>query len=268
MLDWWGDGRLEWFQMTPDQKQVFLLGTVSNTPAPAIWKCNLESGGWQSVVSSSDYPSPLAQAVDTSSRNLSLEGSSATYTFFRPANFHPGKKYPLLIGDTTISTSIYGEPFMKGVAACGAIVAVVDRPNWTPGLDLWAQNVSLLYDDLKRDPAVDMSRVYLFAVSAETHYCSELMRTNPAPWRGVILLNPSELPDFSQSPWFQPRPKMLLDAGAEEHEDDRFQQYQLRALNWGVLVEYHTHPGETHRMVGSIGRLERVREEKHFIFEE
>jgi hypothetical protein len=110
--------------------------------------------------------------------------------------------------------------------------------------------------------------VYLFAVSAETHYLSQMVATNSAPWRGLILLNPGELPDFSKLPRFQPRPKILLDDGGEEHQEDRFKQFQRDALNYGVVVEFYLHPGETHRLVGRDARLERVREEMRFIFEE
>ena len=83
-----------------------------------------------------------------------------------------------------------------------------------------------------------------------------------------MLLNPSELPDFSKLPVFQARPKMLLDAGGEEHEEDRFKKYQKDALNSGVIVEFYTHLGETHRTVGIDAKLQRSRELMRFIFEE
>ena len=54
-------------------------------------------------------------------------------------------------------------------------------------------------------------------------------------------------------------PKMLLDDGGEQHEEGRFKQFQLDALDAGVVVGYYLHPGETHRMVGEAGGLERVR---------
>jgi len=157
---------------------------------------------------------------------------------------------------------------MTGMAACGACVAVVERRWWPTGIEQWAQNVQALYASLKRDPSVDTKRVYLFAASAETEYLSKMVETKPAPWRGLILLNPSQLPDFSKSPWFQSRPKILLDAGGEEHMEGRFKQYQTNALNSGVVVEFFSHPGETHRTVGVDAKLNRARELKHFIFEE
>jgi hypothetical protein len=268
LLQLWGNGNFDWFKVTSDQKQVFLLGSISNEPAPGIWRCDLASDTLRPVLSSSDYASPDAQAVTVMHESMSVSGGNVTYTIYRPANFDPHKKHPLLIGDTAIDTSIYTEPFMTGVAACGATVAVVDRPNWTPGLDQWAQNVQALYEQLKSDPTVDTRRVYVFAVSAETHYLSQMVATNSAPWRGIILLNPSQLPDFSQSPRWQPMPKMLLDDGGEQHEEERFKRFQKDALNSGVVVEFYLHSGETHRMVGEAGRLERVQEEMRFIFEE
>ena len=264
LLQLWGNGSFDWFRATP--KQLFLFGNISNAPAGGIWRCDLESGAWHPVISSSDNPS--GQAVTALRQTMNLPGGNPTCTIYRPANFDKKKKYPLVIGDTMITDAIYGEPFMTGMAACGAVVAVVERPWWPVGIEQWAQNVQGFYEQLKNDPTVDTRRVYLFAASAETHYLSQLVETNPAPWRGLILLNPSQLPDFSKLPLFQERPKMLLDAGGEEHEEARFKQYQAKALASGVVVEFYTHPGETHRMVGTGPKLERARELKHFIFEE
>ena len=261
-------GNYEWFQVTPDQKQVFVLGNLTNQPVPGIWRYDVASEAWHPVISASDYPSPQARGVVTLQRALSSSSGNVTVTIYRPANFNPHKKYPLLIGDTVVDTSIYGAPFLKGVAACGATVAVVERPYWAGGIEQWAENVQGLYDQMKNDPSVDASRVYLFAVSAETYYCSQLVEANPAPWRGVLLLTPSQLPDFSGLSPFQSRPKILLDAGREEQEDDRFKQYQLDALTSGVLVEYYTYPGETHFVVGTDYTFGRVMEEKRFIFGE
>ena len=56
--------------------------------------------------------------------------------------------------------------------------------------------------------------------------------------------------------------------GGDNINGDRLKQFQKEALNAGIVVEFYTHPGETHRMVGTTANLERARELKHFIFEE
>ena len=60
------------------------------------------------------------------------------------------------------------------------------------------------------------------------------------------------LPDLSKAPALQTRPKILISAGGEEHEDVRFKKFQQERLTQsGVLVKYIVHPTETHRMVVS-----------------
>jgi len=154
------------------------------------------------------------------------------------------------------------------MAGCGAFVAIVERNNWGQDIEQWADNVLNLYQTLKNDPAIDTSQVFLFGASAETEYMGQLAEKKPGLWKGMILLNPGRLPDFSGSPLFQSRPRILLSAGGEEREDAKFKKYQQDALQWGVLVEFQIAPGETHRFVGKTGKLKRAEAVMRFIFEE
>jgi acetyl esterase/lipase len=96
----------------------------------------------------------------------------------------------------------------------------------------------------------------------------ELAETKPALWRGVILCNASTGPDFSKSPDYQRRPRVYIDAGSDEHAEDRLKQYQESALAHGGLVEFYIYPGENHQIVSIAAKLERTRHMVHFIFEE
>jgi len=144
----------------------------------------------------------------------------------------------------------------------------VERKSWFWAIEDWETNVLNLYEKIKLDPAVDSGRVYLYATSAETKYMSDLVEKTPGLWRGLVLLNPGQLPDFSKSPRLQARPKILLSAGGDENEEDRFKQYQANALAWGVRVEYIIAADEPHRMIGKAAKLERAEAVEHFIFEE
>jgi hypothetical protein len=258
----------DWFKMTSDQKQVFLFGTISNEPAPGIWRYDLASDGWHQVITSSDCPSPHAQAVVALHRTLKLPGGNVTYAIFRPANFDRHKKHPLVIGDTLLTDPIYGESFMTGMAACGATVAVVERAWWTAGIQQWPQNVQALYEQLKHDPTVDSRQVYLFAAGDETPYLCQLVETDPAPWRGLIVTGSGQLPDFSDAPPFQLRPKILVCFGELLRQGDQLDGYQQDMLPQGALVEYVVSPGETMRYVGEAAKRERIETMERFIFEE
>ena len=109
---------------------------------------------------------------------------------------------------------------------------------------------------------------FLFGASAETEHISKFMTNSPGLWKGAIFLNPTQLPDFSKSPLFQNRPKILISAGGQEHEEARFKKYQMDSLNCGVLVEYDLSAGEGHHFVGNAGQLERATAMRRFIFDE
>jgi predicted esterase len=96
----------------------------------------------------------------------------------------------------------------------------------------------------------------------------EFIAKSPRPWKGAILLNPIDLPDFSKSPQFQPRPKILISSGSEEHQEARIKKYQADALNYGAVVEFIIHPGENHTLVGNAAQLSRTQAIMRFIFEE
>jgi hypothetical protein len=263
-----GHGTFEWFRITPDQKQLFLFGNISNEPAAGIWRCDLASGTWHPVISSSDDPSVNARAVVTSHRTLKLPGGNVNYTIYRPANYSRHKNYPLVLGDTVLTDAIYGNQFMTSMAAGGATVAVVERAWWPVGIQQWEQNVQALYDQLKNEPTVDTRQVYLFAAGDETPYLCRLVEPNPAPWRGLIITGSGRLPDFSDAPRFQLRPKVLVCFGEQLRQGDQLDGYQQDMVLQGAFVEYVVSPGETMRYVGQAAKRERIEAMAHFIFEE
>ena len=85
----------DWFKVTADQKQLFLFGTISNEPAPGIWRYDLATDAWHPVISSSDNPSIYARAVVTTHINLKLPGGGqVTCAIYRQANFDKIKSIP------------------------------------------------------------------------------------------------------------------------------------------------------------------------------
>jgi dipeptidyl aminopeptidase/acylaminoacyl peptidase len=265
-------GNLRWFQATPEGDKLLILGTFSNEPAEAIWQYDLAAGTLRPLVPGSDHPSALAQNLEPSQTTLRLpSGRNVRCTLYTPPHLDAHKKYPLVLGYThfgTFADGAFGRMWLPALAACGAYVVVVDRASWDGGIENWGENVGGAYQTLIQNPRIDASRVYLFAASKETHYLSEFVTQAPRRWRGLILLNPSELPDFAGNPRREPKPKVLISAGAEEHEEARLSNYQDDSLKSGVVVETEVAAGESHMFVGNLAQLERTRAMMHFIFEE
>jgi hypothetical protein len=265
-------GNVDWIEAMPQGNQLLVQCTVSNELSSGIWQYDIKGDQFQPLVSYSDYPSKYAKNVDPQYGFIALpSGEKLNYLLYFPANFDPHKKYPLVIGGTpfwAVSRLPHGRPWLPPIATCGAFVATVDRADWFNGIEKWGDNVLTVYENLIKNPCIDPHRVYLFSSSAETTYMGRFMAQSPGLWRGGILLNPTELPDFSQSPPLQPKPKMLVIAGGEEQEQGRLNEYQKEALKSGVITEVVLAPDEGHRFVGKAAHIQRLQEMERFIFEQ
>jgi len=249
-----------------------ILGTLTNEPSAGIWQYDLTTSRLKVVVDASEYPSSYAKNVTSFESFFQLPGGGEICcTVYPPANFDYRKKYPLVLGDTyfgSVLNGAHGRLWVPAVANGGAFVVIVNRWSWFGDIENWERNVMLAYRNFTHDPRIDSSQVYLFGASAETPYLSQCLARSPGLWRGAIFLNPSGLSDFSNSPRFQTRPRILISAGGEEHEEDRLKKYQADVLKDGVLVDFISHPGEWHHLVGNDAQLARTRAIMHFIFEE
>jgi hypothetical protein len=268
---WFEPQSLNWFKATDDGQKLFFGGTVSNEPSAEIGQYDLGSGQFQTAVPFADYPSVYAKNLQSYQVSLTLpSGRTVTCTVFPPAHFDPHKKYPLLLADTQFSVAVngaHGRLWIPAISTCGAYVVFIERYSWWQ-LDNWESDILGVYHELTKDPAIDRQRVFVFGSSAETKYLSKLLTDSPGLWNGAIFLNPSELPDFTQSIPFQLRPRILISAGGDENQDYRIKKLQVNALNFGMMVDYIIHPGEGHHLVGNAAQLERTRAIMHFMFEE
>jgi len=257
------------FTPAPDGKKIMVWGVLSNEPGPGVWECDLDANQTASVLSFTKHPTRYVKEIKYSSGEIKLpSGSNVTVTLFYPLNFNPHKKYPLILGDTVVTDALHGTWLHTGEAAGGAFVAIVNRRWWPTEIEKWEPYVRGYYDLLQIEPSIDTGRVYLFSASAETQYMNQLLEKTPNFCVGAIYLNPGSLPDFAKTPPLKKRPRIFINAGGEEHEEDRFKQYQEQALKAGAIVEYYTHPTENHRFVGSVAKETRLQALNHFIFEE
>jgi hypothetical protein len=90
---------------------------------------------------------------------------------------------------------------------------------------------------------------------------------DPKPWKGLILLNPTRLPDLQALSKAEFPPKVLISLGALEGSN-RVRDYQLTGMKRGVRVEYYTHEGSAHILLGKKVLGERAEAMAKFVFED
>lgn len=260
---------IENLTVTADGRQAFLLGTMTNEPAAGIWHFNLETEVLRSVAAYSDWPSTHARKIEPL-RDFILT-DSGKYTIYLPADFyeHPKRKYPLVIGDTDFgfaARGAYGRMWAPAMAACNAFVVIVNRKDWFGGLDQWGERVTAAVEELSTRLPIDQDRMFLFAVSAETTYAGRFLTNTSSRWRGIMFLNPSGLPEFSNLPSFQPMPKVMVSVGELERREKQLKEFQQKALQAGVLMDVAMAPGEKHHLVGNAAQRQRTRAMINFVF--
>ena len=263
---------VEEMTVSSDSRQLIFRGTTNNEPSTGIWGYDFAAAQLKCVVPYGNQLSTYVKQENPSKSSLSTaSGQTVDYYVIPPMNAdqHPHRKYPLVIGDTQlwVMRGTQG-PWVSAVTACDAYVVVVDRRGWFDGIENWSANVMAVYSEVTKSLPIDKDRVFLFGASAETRYVSECLEKTPGLWQGAILLNPSGLPDFSQSPIGQRRPRLLISAGAAENEEKRLEKFQSDALQSGVLVDYTIAPGEGHHFIGHAAQYQRTKDIARFIFEE
>lgn len=270
-------GKVDAMAASLNGRKLFVVGAISNEPASSIWEYDADSGKLDCVVAGQDYPSSYASRVPSRQMAINLGGRKFNYHVFEPPGLNPDAhhKYPLIIGDTLFKTldpayqnRVHGPYWAPMLANAGAFVVIVERPGaWLNEIDRWQEYVRWIHEKMLRNPTIDPDRVYLFATSAETAYLARLVDEDPKPWKGLILLNPGQMPNLEALSKAEFPPKILISQGALEGTN-RVQKYQLAGMKRGVRVEYYTHEGSAHILLGKKVLGERAEAMAKFVFED
>lgn len=269
------NGNVDGLDASGDGKKLFIVGAVSNEPAPSIWEYSTTSGELLCLVPGLDHPSPYAIRVPSHEFTVNLNGEIFNYHVYEPVGLNPNahKKYPVLIGDTLFKVldpayenRVHGPYWAPMLANAGAYVVIVERPgSWGNQMERWPDYVDWVYKKMMENPTIDPSQVYLYATSAETMQLSNYVQNYPQPWNGLILLSPAALPDLRALSKLRLPPKILISQGLLEGTN-RIYQYQIEALRGGTRVEYYTHENNAHILLGKKAMGERAEAMMKFVF--
>lgn len=255
-----------------ESSRVYTLADESSEPA-GIWRCDGNSGDVTCVLTpwgNRDVDFHF-QPVSTEWAHYKDSGGrthAARFDLVAPANLSPHKKYPLLIGTASYEwTPIPHCVYAQCLANCGSYVALVNY-HWNnttaAGVDVYTNNVLAVYDELAKNPNIDKSRIFIFGFSAGTEVVSELVKNYPGRWRGIMLLNPSPLPDVEAGM----TSRVLATAGSGEGEEDRFRRYQEELFKAGIPMDWHIHENAQHVVRDQAAMYERTLWMANMVFDE
>jgi hypothetical protein len=238
---------------------LYIAGDLA-AEMPGIWKYDFNSGEYNRVVSAWDHPLKYARLVGAQSGALTnADGKASQYLMWQPAHFEAGKKYPLIIGQTCY---FQWQPYPQVAANAGSYFMLVTRPTWFDGLENWRDDVMRAYALAVKNPNVDTNRIYLYGVSGENFYLSQLLAENTNLWRGAILFVPEAV---SMSPNVGISRLLIVDGAVDGKAATILTQNGDRLAEAGISVNLSLVKGAAHVFKSTTVERESDRQLARFI---
>jgi predicted esterase len=260
-------GRFEWPGMVETFKlsgnHLFFTG---NRPGetPSIWQFDINSKEVQQVVPSLNERIKYSKiAIPSTGMITNALGDKIGYHLWEPAHVFPGKKYPLLIGQTHYDFNVWF-PYQQVAVNGGYYFASADRVSWSERLDEWVPDVKALYAVLAKNPNIDTNHVFLFGISWETAWIADLIAEKPDLWSGAILLSPVRMPDLSNSHLAR---MFVADGRDDNNPEQQLINYQYEAAKAGIPVKLVIQNGVQHITRSIATERERTRQFAQFLLE-
>jgi hypothetical protein len=239
---------------------LYIEGFRTNE-APGVWDYNIHSREPNLVVSVLEHPLRYASIVGADTLVFTnSNGKQKRCLLWPPSHIAVGKKYPLIIGQQPYA---WWQACPQIAANGGCYFALVDRPSWFEDLENWEDEVMKVYGLMAKNPNVDTNQVFLYGMSAETSYVSNLLSEKPDLWRGAILFNPTGTPDPSA---IRISSMLILDGTDDGDAIKRWTDYQNKAALEGITVKLAYVEGAQHVSHSTATEHQKSEEFARFLF--
>jgi hypothetical protein len=218
---------------------LYFIGNQADEP-PGIWRYDIDQEKVRCLVSTMNRDFNPHRVVSPMSGVLTNRlGAVIRYLVWQPRTVVAGRKYPIIL----CQTPYLWFSFPHLAAYQGYFFGLVQRPAPDDRTIVnWPDDVTALYNELARNPAVDTNRVFLYASTAEAHLLNQLAAEKPGFFKGAILLSPLALPELSDLPGAS----LFIAAGEEEDNGKavkRLASYQDAACARGIPVRLFIQKG-------------------------
>ena len=257
-FDW--DGMVEDFKLAGNF--LYFVGNRANE-TPAVWQYDLRDAKVRCLapnpIDGFRFAKVVSPVIGTAT---TPQGRKISFHLWKPKALVGGKKYPLIIGQT----HYVWNPYQQIAPEAGYYYATVDRATWADNIDNWPEDVMTLHDLLAKEPGIDTNRVYLSAFSAEALDVVQVLAVRPDICKGVILFNPSAMPDLSNAKFS----RLLVFGGKDDDAGipvAQLEESQDTLAKAGVQVTLIIQEGAQHVARSVATERERARQFAKFLME-
>ena len=226
---------------------LFFMGNPADD-TPGLWQYNTTDQQVKCIVPGRKEKLKFAKVVaPVTSKGTDLAGKEMIYHLWEPAVIRPGKKYPLILGQ-----SLHDWNFYPQIAAnAGFYYATPNVTNWFTQIVAWPEEIAGLYEVLSKNPNIDTNQVYFLAFSAQAGYLNQVLESKPHLCKGLILFHPAGFPDLS----LLYNPRILVLGGSDDPNSpaNELLRQQDEAFRLGIPIHLFIQDGVRHfnRSIGS-----------------
>jgi len=165
-------------------EHLYILGTQTNEP-PGLWDYNVNSELLNCLLPALPPLRYAAFAAVTYHVTTNDLDQAVGYYIWAPTCLIPGKKYPLMLGQSTYRWVLEAEV----AANSGYYFAMAERPTWSSErFRNWGEDVQSVCTALIKNENIDTNRIVLSSTStAEGWPLQQLMENDPAFAAGAFL---------------------------------------------------------------------------------
>lgn len=250
--------------------EVLVHASMTNEP-PGLWRIRLSNVDEPELIWAPWGTNRFAINIQRVIKGWAPFGSGrkAEFELLAPANFKPGRKYPLVLGPATYDWAHMPHAiWAQTLANAGAYVALV-RHRWNhnrrESILEHTNHVLAVYDLMIAHPNVDCRRVYLVGFSPGGLVVRELARMYPERWRGVMLVNVAPFTPIENGAGTK---VLVTDGGDPSTLRDELREYAKRLAANGVRLVTFAHPASAHFVRCQKSAIERAKVMARFVTED
>jgi hypothetical protein len=236
-----------------------ILGTCTNEP-PGLWDYAVKADALRCICAALPVTQHCQFSTPEYETTTNALGEPVGYYVWPPTHLVAGKKYPVVVTQTTYRWMLEAEI----AASSGYYFALTERPSWfSRRIQSWGEDVKAVCADLASQRGVDTNRVFLSSVSTmESYPLKEFMEENPGFAQGAFLQSGFGPESLGGHP---AEIEMLTGDRDDSLKLDFLKKYQETAARDGVAVRLVLRKGP-HSTLTQENQIEFARQYADFLY--
>lgn len=240
-----GDGALQSYDISADGAKAFALTSMADEPR-GIWQYDLETASASELVESVGTPFQYAKELEPVRYTLERRnGGRIAYYMIPPVDFQRDRKYAIVLDGSGGGRWSYYSQVLANSGIFYVGITSLDLSSRS-SREKAADDILAVCEAVRKQPHVDVSRIYLSGFSAGCFPVSRCLDNHPGMWAGIMLCGPPEWARPQLNNTDHPYPPILVSAGDLDQQAEGLDQFAAKARSQGVQIQIAWHENAYH----------------------